>query len=194
MQQNKKFNVYKLATIGLMAALVFVSTNIQFMIPALGGGSPTRIHFGNAAALLSGFILGPIGGAFSAAIGFSIYDLTSTYGAAAVVWTFAFRFIMVFVGGAISHFKGAKAEKFILNLVAGIAASVLYMVLHIGRNFITEYFLMPDMENVTVYANLTRRIMASSINAVIAVILSTIVYKAVYEALKSSGILNKVKG
>ena len=60
-----KKTIYQVAGIGVFAALVFVSSMISIPIP-VAIGSVTRIHLGNIFCLLSGFILGPVGGGLAA--------------------------------------------------------------------------------------------------------------------------------
>ena len=65
---TQRNHTQRLAVIGLLAALVFVSSLISFDIP-LAGGDSTRIHLGNTFCLLAGLISGPVGGGLAAGIG-----------------------------------------------------------------------------------------------------------------------------
>ena len=52
MMENKRHPAYRLAFVGVMAALVYVVTLFRF--PLLG----SKVHFANAMCLLSGLLLG----------------------------------------------------------------------------------------------------------------------------------------
>ncbi|MCL2592584.1 MAG: ECF transporter S component [Defluviitaleaceae bacterium] len=195
MQQNKKFNVYTLTTIGIMAALIFVSSRFMQVFIPITGDDPTRVHAGNGLALLSGLILGPVKGALAATIGFVMHNLTSagSQGPSSIPWTILFRFSSIFICGAIAHMGGRKAKSFGFNLTACIVASIAYMIMFLGRNFIVDYF-MQGFETQVVLTRLFTRTVSSTANAVFGIILATVVYQSLYTALKSSNLLNKIRG
>ena len=62
----KKNKVKELAFIGVMAALVFVTTNfLSIKIPV--GAGMTQIHMGNVMCILSGLLFGPVAGGLASA-------------------------------------------------------------------------------------------------------------------------------
>ena len=64
----------KLATIGLMSALAYISfTFLQIKIPTPGG--TTSFHLGNTFCILAALLLGGIPGGLAGAIGMGIGDL-----------------------------------------------------------------------------------------------------------------------
>ena len=65
---KSKNSIYKIVTVGLLGALVFVSNYLSFPIP-VPVGDISRIHLGNAFCLLAGFVMGPIGGGLASGIG-----------------------------------------------------------------------------------------------------------------------------
>ena len=65
---KNKNSIYKIVTVGLLGALVFVSNYLSFPIP-VPVGDISRIHLGNAFCLLAGFVMGPIGGGLASGIG-----------------------------------------------------------------------------------------------------------------------------
>ena len=73
---KNKNSSYKIVTVGLLGALVFVSNYLSFPIP-VPVGDISRIHLGNAFCLLAGFVMGPIGGGLASGIGAMLYDLTN---------------------------------------------------------------------------------------------------------------------
>lgn len=55
---KNKNSIYKIVTVGLLGALVFVSNYLSFPIP-VPVGDISRIHLGNAFCLLGGLCDGP---------------------------------------------------------------------------------------------------------------------------------------
>lgn len=66
---EKQTKIYKISAVGIFAALVFVSNYLSVPVP-VAIGDVSRIHLGNIFCLLSGFVLGPIGGGLAAGIDF----------------------------------------------------------------------------------------------------------------------------
>ncbi len=64
---EKQTKIYKIAAVSVFAALVFVSNYLSVPVP-VAIGSVSRIHLGNIFCLLSGFVLGPVGGGLAAGI------------------------------------------------------------------------------------------------------------------------------
>ena len=75
MKQESKW-IYRVTLTAVFAALVFVSSMISVPIP-VAIGDVTRIHLGNIFCLLSGLVLGPVGGGLAAGLGSALYDMTN---------------------------------------------------------------------------------------------------------------------
>ena len=99
---KNKNSIYKIVTVGLLGALVFVSNYLSFPIP-VPVGDISRIHLGNAFCLLAGFVMGPIGGGLASGIGAMLYDLTNPAYIASAPFTFVFKFLLAAVCGLIAH-------------------------------------------------------------------------------------------
>ena len=180
---QKKFSTRDVAFIGVMAAIVFVSNYISFTIPLGVGGDITRIHVANAFCLLGGIVLGPVAGGLSAGIGSMLYDFTIPQFISGSPFTFAFKFLMAFVAG---HVIGnqrlvAKPSR---NLLAAILGQLTYIVLYIGKKFISYYFLQHEPLNVTLAACGTS-LGSSLINAVISVIIVSLLAPVFCKIMKS---------
>ena len=107
-----------IATAGVMLAFVFVMTRL----PQVPIGNAGYIHLGDAAIYVASFLFGPVVGAFAAAVGTTLVDLTTGYGsfaagtfiihglqglvAALIAWRrgIAPMIVAVLVGGAIVVF------------------------------------------------------------------------------------------
>ena len=164
---HHKFTTREVAFIGMMSAIVFVSNYISFTIPLAIGGDITRVHVANAFCLLAGLSLGPVAGGLSAGIGSMMYDFTIPQFIAGSPFTFAFKFLMAYTAGCVvgkSKDKIAPAR----IITAGVLGQLCYIVLYIGKKFITYHFLHGEPLNVTLAACGTS-LLTSLVNAVIAV-------------------------
>ena len=146
------FTTYRIVFIALMAALVYVLTMLRF--PLLG----SKVHFANAMCLLSGLLLGPVGGGLAAGIGSGLYDMIAGgYGIDEVLVTTVSKFLMAFICALIAGnaaktadaedgkvLKGAyRAGRITAACVIGaLSYVVLYMLkTYIYRRFVFGYAL-----------------------------------------------------
>lgn len=185
---ERQTKIYKISAVGIFAALVFVSNYMSVPVP-VAIGDVSRIHFGNIFCLLSGFVLGPVGGGLAAGIGSALYDLTVPAYIASAPFTFVFKFLLAAVCGWAAHAHGAKAEHHGRNILAAAAGSVAYMILYLGKAFVQG--LLVGSELGAVLTALATKLVTSSINAVIAVIVAVPLCAVVRLALKKSRLLEK---
>lgn len=185
MNKTRNWSVAYICFIGLMAALCFVSNYMQIAIPTPLGN--TRIHFGNVFCLLSGYLLGGVGGGLAAGIGNFLYDLTDPRFIASAPFTFVFKFMMAFVCAVIAHGFGARAKNVVRNVVAGACGAVTYVVLYLGKNFI-EYRFLQGMELGAVMVDLGTKAPVSLFNALVAVIIAVPLALVLRKALEAAGL------
>lgn len=167
---EKKFTAKKIAIIALMAGLVFAGSLISFYIP-VGIGTPTRIHLGNAFCLLSGIILGPLWGRFSAGLGSVFLDLTNPLYIAGAPITFIFKFLMGAMCGVIAKNGGNIGLSNKKNLIGGIVGQLTYIVLYLGKTLLSLNILF-GVPKEGAWAVVGTKAVASSVNAVFAVAIS----------------------
>ena len=111
----------KLAVCGLMAAFVFVATQIR--IPTAIG----YINLGDAVILISSFILGPIA-FFPAAIGSALSDLIAGY-AQYIIPTFIIKGLMGCVAGAaLSKVKVTVPKKILIGVITEVIMIAGYFI------------------------------------------------------------------
>ena len=171
---SNKISVYRIALIAVFAALVFAANWLYIPIP-VAVGNMSRISLGNVFSLLSGLILGPIGGGLASGIGAALYDVTNPAYIASAPFTFVFKFLLAAVCGWIAHAKG----------------SVTYIILYLGKAFVQGLLVGNDV-NVVLLA-VAEKLLTSSINAVIAVIISVPLSAAIRLALAKSGLTKKLE-
>lgn len=181
--------IYKLALWAVFAALVFAASQISIPIP-VAIGSVSRIHLGNIFCLLSGFILGPVGGGLAAGVGSALYDMTNPAYIASAPFTFAFKFLLAAVCGWIAYAGGNRGENHRLNVLAAVSGSVSYMILYLGKGFVEGLLLGSELG--AVLTALLTKLATSGVNAVIAVVVSVPLCAAIRAALKRSGLLEKL--
>lgn len=170
MTSEKNYTTKKIAIVALMIGLVYVGSLISFYIP-VGIGTPTRLHLGNGFCLLSGLILGPIWGGFAAGVGSVFLDLTNPAYIAGAPITFIFKFLMGAVCGAIAMDKSGHGLNKRKNLIGGILGQLTYIVLYIGKTFLSLNLLF-GVPKEGAWATLATKLGSSVINAVFAVLIS----------------------
>lgn len=179
---KRHFGTYDIVFIGVMSAVVFVSN--FFSLPL---GDVTRIHFGNVFCVLAGLLLGSVRGGLCAGIGSFFYDLCNPLYAYEAPITFLTKFVMGFVVGAVSHSGGRSGKNMGMNIAGAITGSLSYIVLYLGKNFIKEYFLIKNPID-TVWALMLTKGAASTVNALLAVVIAVLLAPVFHKALDSSGL------
>lgn len=188
-QKKSMITIYRVVLIAVFAALTFVASKLSVPIP-VAVGNMSRIHLGNIFCLLSGFVLGPVGGGLAAGIGSALYDVMDPVHIASAPFTFLFKFLLAAVCGWIAYRGGRKGADHRWNLIGAVSGSVVYMVLYLAKSFIQSLLLGNEMEVVLIA--LGTKALTSAVNAVIAVVVSVPLYAAIRLALKKSGMLEKL--
>lgn len=189
-ENSKKYSVYKMAVVGLMAAMVFVATNFRIEIPTPLG--KTMLHLGNVMCILSGLLFGGTVGGLAAGFGSAIFDLFDPAFAPEFWITFIMKFAMGFVAGKISHMGNYNGENKKINIVAAVVGAALYVVLYISKTIILQYVVLQSTWEAVAAVAVTK-FMVSSANAVIAVIASLALSLTIRPALKAAGVFEKLE-
>lgn len=174
----------KLATIvavGLMAALCFVGNYLQIKIP--NGVVITRIHFGNSMCLLAGLLFGPIAGGLASGIGAGLYDLLDPAYIISAPFTFLAKFAMGFICGYLSKSKKRLGNEVTHVTFGAIIGQLAYIVLYVGRTYINQRLVYGAVVQAAIATSATN-LLTSSVNAVIAVVVSVPLYFALQKPLK----------
>lgn len=183
MENAKRIRIYDIVAVGLVAALVFVGSQISFMIPTIVG--ETRIHFGNVFCLFAGLLLGGWKGGLGAGIGSVLYDFTNPIYIASAPFTFVFKFFIGFIVGKIAYSKENNGDKIWLNTLGATLASVTYMILYLGKSFL-ESIWFKQVEVGTALIDVGQKLITSGINAVIAILISIPLAMAIRAPLKKT--------
>ncbi|MDY2861931.1 MAG: ECF transporter S component [Oscillospiraceae bacterium] len=185
--KKSKFSVETLAAIGVMAALVFITTKF-FAIPIpVGVGGKTQIHLGNSMCVLAGLLFGGVPGGLAAGIGTAIVDLLDPLWAPEFWVSFINKFIMGFVAGTIATLGGTRTTS--KNIIAAICGAFSYVLLYIGKSYLQQVALGSTKEAIVTV--LTTKAITSCINAVVAIIVSVALYHLIAPALKKANLFQK---
>lgn len=191
--RNEK--LLKMVMTALMAALSYVVfTFLQIKIP-LPGGDATSIHLGNAVCVLGALLLGGVLGGLGGAIGMTIGDLLDPVYIIYAPKTFILKFCIGLITGIIAHRCGKitktndRKKIFKWTLLASICGLGFNVIFDPLFGYFYKRVLLGKAAAEVV---LTWNIAATSINAVLSVIVSVIVYMALYPVLKKSGLFPAV--
>lgn len=189
-----KTDATKLAQAGLMAALCYIGfAFLKIDIPV--GPEKTAFHFGNVFCVLGALLLGGFWGGLAGAVGMTIGDLTTAYVTSAPK-TFVLKLCIGLIVGFVAHtlFKINKRHTKKYITVATIVSCSAGMVFNIFADPITGYFYKTYLLGVPQDLSKALAKMAAlttSVNAVTAIILASIIFLALRPALKKAGLLVK---
>lgn len=179
----KKLSVRRIAAIGILAAMVYVtSAFLQIPIPTAIGS--TRLHLGNVMCLLSGMLLGPFYGGLAAGIGSMIFDLLDPIYITSAPFTFAFKFLMATICGMISRHHSGKKRWCVLGAFAG---AISYVILYLSKSFVESYFVL-GIPFDTVWLTVAQKGLVSTVNGIIAATVSVPLFFALRSALRKANL------
>ena len=189
-----KTDAAKLAQAGLMAALCYIGfAFLKIDIPV--GPEKTAFHFGNVFCVLGALFLGGFWGGLAGAVGMTIGDLTTAYVTSAPK-TFVLKLCIGLIVGFVAHtlFKIGKRHSKKYITVATIVSCAAGMVFNIFADPIAGYFYKTYLLGVP--QDISKALakvaaLTTSVNAVTAVIIASVIYLALRPALKKAGLLIK---
>ncbi|MDO5833191.1 MAG: ECF transporter S component [Lachnospiraceae bacterium] len=185
---------YQLALAALFAALSYaVFTFLQIKIPV--GADMTSIHLGNAVVVLGAFIIGgPLGG-IAGAIGMSIGDLLDPVYAPLVPKTLFCKLLIGLITGFVAHRIGGITKtddpKHILRWT--IIAAACGLIFNMFADPIIGYwYKILILGKPAADLSLKINFVATTINAVVSLVVSVAVYAALRPALQKAGFFMKL--
>ncbi len=171
MQQNgnsRKISTGDMVFIGIMAAIVFVTTRfLSIQIPTPTG--KTMIKTANAFCLLSGVLFGGWRGGLAAGLGSMLFDLTDPAYAPEAWLTFLRFFLMGGIAGRIAWARGANGLRHTRNLAASILAALFSTVFYIVNSTLT--MVLGGSGVKAALLGQSTKMVSSAINVVIAVVI-----------------------
>lgn len=194
--ENKNSKILKIIQTGILAALCFVSfTFLSIKIPV--GGDAVSLHIGNAFCVLAALLLGGGYGGLAGAIGMTISDLLDPTYAIGAPKTFVLKLCIGLVTGLIAH-KFAKIDESndkkyiakwaVIASICGLGFNVIFDPI-VGY-FYKQYILGQPQQMAAILAKMS--VFATSINAIVSVMLVNVIYNAVRPVLTKTGLLMPV--
>lgn len=178
---QKRKTLYRIITVGLMAALVYVGNYLQIKIP--NGVLVTRIHLGNSMCLLAGLLFGGLSGGLASGIGAALYDLFDPVYIVSAPYTFISKFAMGFAAGVLRR-KGKNEKTSVI--LAAIIGQITYIVLYLIKSYFTIIIIGGTSE--AAWTAVGTNALTSTVNGVLAVVISVPLYFALSKALAHTGI------
>lgn len=191
-KEKKQVDAKVIAQAALCAALCYVgATFIKIDIPV--GTERTMFHFGNVFCVLAALLLGGVWGGLSGAVGMTISDLTTAYVTSAPK-TFILKLCIGLIVGFVAHklFKLSKEHSVKYVTIATIVSSICGMLFNVIADPIVGYFYKTYLLGVPQdLAKALAKIgaLTTSVNAVIAVVVASIIYLALRPVMKKSDML-----
>lgn len=190
---NKK--VLRICVIGLMAALCYIAfTFLQIKIPTPAGY--TSFHLGNTFDVLAALLLGGLYGGIAGAIGMGIGDLLDpAYVIVApktIILKLGIGVVTGLVAHSIFHIQKLEGRKLVVAVIVSTAAGMLFNV--IGEPIISYFYYMfilgaTDKAAATLAS---WNAITTSVNAILAVVISSALYLAIAPRLKRNGVLKQL--
>ena len=179
--EKKPVDAKVIAQAALCAALCYVGTE------------RTMFHFGNVFCVLAALLIGGTWGGLAGAVGMTISDLTTAYVTSAPK-TFILKLCIGLIVGFVAHklFKISKEHSAKYITVATIVSSICGMAFNIVADPVVGYFYKTYLLGVPQdLAKALAKIGAitTTVNAIIAVIVASILYIALRPVMKKTDML-----
>lgn len=192
--KSQNNTIMKLAQTALLAALCYVSfTFLQIKIP-VPGGDATSIHIGNAFCVLGALLLGGWYGGLAGAIGMTVADILDPVYITVAPKTFILKLCIGLITGVVAHriakINESTDKKYVMkwSILASSAGLAFNVVADpIVGYFYKQFVLGQPQKMAEVLAKLSA--MTTLFNAVVSVILVTVLYNAVRPVLIKSHLL-----
>lgn len=175
----------KLVYSALFAVINYIAFTYGKITIPLAAGTSTAIHIANAVVVLSSWFLGPIYGGLAGAIGLSIADIIDPRYITSAPKTFILKFLIAFISGTVANklkLKEKTDRKEIIkitSLSAGLGLGFNVIFDPIIGYFYRQYLLGIPQEAAKIIATYVSG--STSINAIICLVLSVILYLALYK-------------
>lgn len=187
----EKFDTKRLAQAGLMAALCYIGfAFLKIDIPV--GPEKTAFHFGNVFCVLAALLIGGYWGGLAGAVGMTIGDLTTAYVTSAPK-TFLLKLCIGLIVGFVAHkiFKISKEHDKKYTLIATVVSCACGMGFNIVADPLVGYFYKMYLLGVPqdISSALAKMgAITTSVNAVVAIIVASVIYIALRPAMKKTGL------
>lgn len=192
---SAKDRTLKLCVVALFAALAYVSfTYLQIKIPTPGGY--TSFHLGNTFDVLAALLLGGLPGGIAGAIGMGIGDLLDPVYVTTAPKTIFLKLMIGVITGLVAHkgfhINNLHGKKLTIATIVSTSSGMLFNCIGepILGYFYTAYILGAQQDAAATLAKFNA--VTTIVNAVIAVIISSLLYLAIRPRLENNSTLKKI--
>ncbi len=180
----KKLTLRQITRLAILSALVFAASYIRITIPL--PIDKAAVHLGNVVCVLSGLLMGPLGG-LPCAIGSAVFDLTNPIYAPEAPITFVTKFFIGFLAGLISHAKGRGGLDRKWNIIGGVTGSLAYVVLYMTKSWLFGIYLYSLQPGAALSTYVLPKLVTSLFNGAVAVVCAVPLAGVIRAALKRGG-------
>lgn len=192
-KQRGEFNrkLLLLCLCGMMTAVCFAGNYARIQIPMSIGGT-SAFTLGNITGVLSGLLLGPVGG-LASGLGAALYDCTNPAYVMEAPLTFLTKGAMGLVAGWVASRGASHRKKLNQNsayrwyLLAAILGALTYYVLYFVKVFFYNGIFIENLEPAAALLLLPTKIPTSVVNGVLAAVVAPSLALAIRKALDRSG-------
>ena len=187
--KGKKFTIYDMVVVGVMAAVVFVGTAfIKIDIPTPAG--PVMLKLANAFVLLAGMLFGGLRGGLAAGIGSALYDvITPAYITDAPLTLIRF-FLMAAICGWICCAARRKGPRVLWNVIGTSAGALFSLAFYFVQSLIKQLIQLQPLDVAVV--NILPKMGTSAINTVIAVVVACLIAPLCAAGLHRAGFYQRL--
>lgn len=176
----------RLAFLGMMTALVFVSNYPRITMPIAIGGQ-TSFTLANIVCCLAGLLMGPAGG-LAAGLGSALYDLTNPLFATECWITFLTKGTMGLVAGLMAVRRRDGCVNYAWGMFSVVMGCLAYYVLYFLKSYFYNGLLLQGLQPAAALAVLPLKIPASVFNAAVAIVAAPPLALVLQPALRRSGL------
>ena len=155
--------VKNLTLMALFTALVVIGSRIY-----VGTHDTFRFHLGNSMCLLAALLMPALHAGIASGVGSMLFDILFYTSGPACLITLVTKFVMGYVAGVV--FEKSKSA-----ILAGTVGEIAYIILYALKTYIERRFIL-SMAIEAVMPLLAAKVGASVINAIAAIVVSTILY------------------
>lgn len=191
-----KVDIFKIAMIGLFAALSYVAfTYLQIPIPV--PGNMVALHIGNAMCVIGALLLGGVSGGLAGSLGMTLADLMSPVYYTSAPQTLILKLCIGLIAGFVAHNVGRITEqtdtKKIMKwtILASIASLGFNVIMDPIFKYLYQRFILGiPADGAMIMATWSAG--ATIINAIVGTFVVVGVYMAIYPIIRRTGFLSKV--
>lgn len=187
--RSKKFSIYDMAIVGVMAAICFVVTYfIKLEVPTPAG--TVMIKLANGFCLLAGVLFGGLRGGLAAGFGSMFYDLLDPKYIMDAPLTLIRFFLMACICGLICWSGKHKGDSIPRNLIGTSAGAVFSLAFYFVQSIIKQLFLGQPFDVAVVQCSIKMGV--STVNAVVGIVVACLLAIPVQLALRRAGLYQKL--